>query len=302
VQATFDNTPNIYTVTITDGCTIPGAETQFTVNVNPLPTASFSSTPRKGCAPWNVSFQAISDNPGTDNYSWDFGDAGEPNGNNPTQSIYYPTPGSYTVGLVVTNQFGCKSDTIYPNYVEVWPVPIANFDAFPQLVTLLDPTVSFTNTSIGAVNYFWDFGDYSSKSNNTTIAHPSHTYEYIGKYPVNMVAINEFGCKDTLMKWIEVWNDVAVYVPNTFTPDGNGLNDEFKPKGYGIKEEPYKMEIFDRWGELLYTSENFHKGWNGTVKGTTTIAEEGVYIYKLNVTDLDGNKKYYVGHVNLLKK
>lgn len=302
VQATFDNTPNIYTVTITDGCTIPGAETQFTVNVNPLPSASFSSTPRKGCAPWNVSFQAISDNPGTDNYSWDFGDAGEPNGNNPTQSIYYPTPGSYTVGLVVTNQFGCKSDTIYPNYIEVWPVPIANFDAFPQLVTLLDPTVSFTNTSIGAVNYFWDFGDYSSKANNSTFAHPSHTYEYIGKYPVNMVAINEFGCKDTLMKWIEVWNDVAVYIPNTFTPDGNGINDEFKPKGYGIKEEPYKMEIFDRWGELLYTSENFHKGWNGTVKGTAVIAEEGVYIYKLNVTDLDGNKKYYVGHVNLLKK
>lgn len=296
--------PNIYTVTISDGCTIPGAEANFTVNVNPLPVASFSSTPRKGCMPWTVEFQALSDNPNSDSYVWNFGQGGESNGTQPHQVITYTPDGTYDVSLQVTNQFGCKKDTSYAAYVEVWPLPTANFDAIPQSVTLLDPTVTFTNLSVNAVAYYWEFSDFAfPTTNSTTVVHPKHTYSYLGVYPTWLVAFNQYGCKDTMKKDIEVLNDVGIYIPNAFTPDGNGLNESFFPQGYGIKEEDkYKLEIFDRWGELIYSSDNLHKGWNGRVKGTDTVAEEGVYIYKILITDLQGYKKYFVGHVTVIRQ
>jgi len=297
------NTPNMYTVTITDGCTIPGGTAEFTVNVNPLPVGSFSSSPRKGCMPWTVEFQALSDSSKSDTYVWNFGDAGEANGNDPHQTITYGTDGNYNVYLQITNQYGCKRDTSYLNYIEVWPLPIANFDAIPQTVTLLDPTVTFTNLSIGAVSYYWEFSDFTSKTNSTTVINPVHTYEYLGVYPAWLVATNIYGCKDTLKKNIEVLNDVGIYIPNAFTPDDNNLNESFYPQGYGIKaEDKYKLEIFDRWGELIFTSSELHKGWNGRVKGTEVIAEEGVYIYKILITDLQGYKKYFVGHVTVIRQ
>ncbi|MGZ3901052.1 MAG: T9SS type B sorting domain-containing protein, partial [Bacteroidia bacterium] len=96
--------------------------------------------------------------------------------------------------------------------------------------------------------------------------------------------------------------DFSIYIPNAFTPDENGRNDIFQPKGVGINEDKYKMEIFDRWGEQIYSSNAFSKGWDGTVKGSTQVAQDGVYIYKISLVTIKGDKKYYVGHVTLLKQ
>ncbi len=74
------------------------------------------------------------------------------------------------------------------------------------------------------------------------------------------------------------------------------------PYGYGLNEDTYKMEIFDRWGELIFSSTTFRKGWDGKVKGSDVIAQDGVYIYKIMVMDLLNNKKNYVGHVTLIKQ
>jgi gliding motility-associated-like protein len=104
------------------------------------------------------------------------------------------------------------------------------------------------------------------------------------------------------MATIDITPDMGVYIPNAFTPDGNGRNDVFMPYGYGIKEDMYKMEIFDRWGELIFNSTEFRKGWDGKVKGSDVIAQDGVYIYKITITDLENNKKNYVGHVTLIKQ
>ena len=95
---------------------------------------------------------------------------------------------------------------------------------------------------------------------------------------------------------------MGVYIPNAFTPDENGVNDVFQPKGFGINEDKYKMEIYDRWGEIIFSSNNFKKGWDGKIKGSTLVAKDDVYIYKIFITDLQGNKKNYVGHVTLIKQ
>jgi gliding motility-associated-like protein len=303
VTGNYPSTPNLYTVNIADGCTFPGATAVFTVNVNPLPSGYFTADVLKGCAPLHVNFNAISTST-SDTYVWGLGGGiggGNTAGGNPI-NWYYPNSGWYTITLSIYNQFGCKKDTVAANYIEVYPVPIAEFNANPWSTTILDPNIQFTNLSIGAVSYFWDFGDYSSPNNNTTAVDPSHSYELAGVYQVWLVAFNDKGCTDTIMHTIEILSDYSLYIPNTFTPDGNGLNDIFQPKGVGIDEDNYKMYIFDRWGELVFTSDQFRKGWDGTIKGNPKIAEQGVYTYKILVKDLDGNVHQYIGHVNCLPR
>lgn len=301
VTANYPTTPNIYTVTINDGCTIPGAIAEFTVNVNPLPAGTFTSDVIKGCAPLTVNYNALSSS-SSDIYTWSFGGGnggGGTTGGNPV-TWFYPEAGFYHVSLAIVNQYGCKWDTMVQNYIEVYPKPIADFFPTPQSTSMLNPGILFTNTSTGATSYFWDFGDYNSPNNNTTIMHPEHIYELAGQYKVYLVAINNKGCMDTAMHYVEITPDYALYIPNAFTPDGNGKNDIFQPKGVGIDEHNYKMYIFDRWGEIIFTSDEFSKGWDGKVKGSSKTAEQGVYVYKIIVKDLEGTVHPYVGHVTCL--
>ena len=116
------------------------------------------------------------------------------------------------------------------------------------------------------------------------------------------MATSSKGCIDVATITVEITPDFALYIPNCFTPDANGKNDIFQPMGVGIDENNYRMDVFDRWGENIFTSNNFRKGWDGTVKGGSKMAAQGVYIYKLSVFDLQGNKHPFVGHVTVLRE
>ncbi|MFN8229583.1 MAG: gliding motility-associated C-terminal domain-containing protein [Bacteroidia bacterium] len=303
VTANFLNSPNIYSVTISDGCSIstPSATAVFTVVVNPIPTLSVTSTLNKACAPLTVQYTGLSDQSNV-SYFWSLSNGSEisnPNGNPMMQTF---SPGSYSYNVIVTNQqTGCFNTLNDQFAAEVWPNPIAEFYANPTSAPLLEPTITFTNQSIGASSYFWDFGDYSSNNNTSNAIHPSHLYNLVGTFNVYLVAINSKGCRDTAMHTVEITPDMAVYIPNTFTPDQNGRNDKFLVFGVGIDEEKFKMEIFDRWGELIHSTSNFREGWDGKAKGGDNQAQDGVYVYKILITDLAGKKKTYVGHVTLLK-
>lgn len=293
------STTYTYEVTVSDGCTIPSGTTIFTLNVNPLPVIDFTVTP-SGCAPLSATLTGISNNPATDIFTWS--DAA--GGNDNPKYVTLKDSGKYTVTLLVTNQFGCKQDTTKVDVIEVYPQPIASFYADPQTTSILDPNIDFINTSQGAVTYFWNFGDPSAtgSSNTSVLTNPSHYYSVVGSYGVNLVATSIKGCSDTAKVIVDITPDFALYIPNTFTPDGNGLNDIFQPLGVGIDEENYRLDIYDRWGENIFTSNSFRKGWDGTVKGGSKIAEQGVYTYKMMVKDTQGNKHPYVGHVTVLKK
>jgi gliding motility-associated-like protein len=304
VTANYATTPNTYTLTISDGCSIPNASAVYTVNVNPSPQFSFTPSSAKGCAPLNVIFQATSTSTAysgiSDVYTWNF-EGVKGGGGNP-QLVTYPTAGTYSFSIHATNIYGCFKDTSVGKVIEVYPVPFADFMPSPQTVSILEPAIYFTNLSQGGSTYVWDFGDYASLQNSSSAMNPSHVYNTAGNYDVYMVVINSYGCMDTAIRRVIVEPDFAIYIPNAFTPDQNSRNDVFQPKGVGINEDKYKMEIFDRWGELIFTSNQFRTGWDGTVKGSSQIAKDDVYIYKIFVTDLKGNKKYYVGHVTLLKQ
>jgi gliding motility-associated-like protein len=294
------STTTIYSLTIEDGCTIPSAYPTFTVITTPLPSINFTATTLSGCAPLSLTLTGTSNN-ASDQFLW--GDVGTFT-NNP-QPVTINNSGLYSVSLFVTNPTtGCTRDTTRIDYIEVFAQPVASFIPNPQSASILDPVINFNNTSQGAVSYFWEFGDAAATggTNNSVLTNPSHYYSYVNSYNVFLQATSAQGCKDVAMVVVEITPDFALYIPNTFTPDGNGLNDIFQPLGIGIDEDNYRMDIFDRWGENIFSSNSFRKGWDGSVKGNGKMAEQGVYTYKLIVRDLQGNKHPYVGHVTVIRK
>lgn len=302
VTANYATTPNTYSVIIDDGCTIPKAMALFTVNVNDLPKINFNG-PFMGCAPLSLTLTGTSDG-ANDIFSWSNNKFGEIGTGNP-YPLTLADSGKYSVTLSVKNpSTGCINRLTKPNWIEVYPKPMASFYPDPRTTSILDPNFNFVNTSQGATGYYWDFGDPAALNgtNNSIVTNPSHGYIYTGTYLVHLVATSIKGCKDTAKTMVEVTPDFALYIPNTFTPDGNGLNDVFQPLGVGIDEDNYRMDIFDRWGENIFTSNNFRKGWDGTVKGGSKLAEQGVYTYKIMARDILGNKHPMIGHVTVIRK
>ncbi|HLF46509.1 MAG TPA: gliding motility-associated C-terminal domain-containing protein, partial [Chitinophagaceae bacterium] len=93
----------------------------------------------------------------------------------------------------------------------------------------------------------------------------------------------------------------AIYIPNCFTPNGDGVNDVFMPDGYGIDEQQFEMWIFDRWGNMIYYTEDLHKGWNGKANNGKEIAQIDTYVYKVRCKDVMGNRHTFIGKVSLVK-
>lgn len=297
VTGIYPTQPNTYTVIISDGCSIPNGTAVSTVSVYPLPKGYFTSDFIEGCPPLNVFFSAVS-NGQSDSYQWDFGN-GNTGFGSPVASEYTAV-GTYSVKLTITTQYGCHIDTIANPYITVHPKPVADFEPDRYETSIFDPVFTFTNLSVGATNYLWDFGAPNQPNNQTTIMNPVHYYSQPGEYDVTLLSINEYGCEDRTTKRLIVTPDFVLYIPDAFTPDGNMTNDIFQPKGVGLLETPYKMYIYDRWGEVIFTSENFFVGWDGRVKNTGKMAEQGVYTYKIIVSDLLHREHQFVGHVTLI--
>jgi gliding motility-associated-like protein len=271
----------------------------FTITVNPLPVITFTASQLYGCAPLVTTLSGTSDG-ANDVFHWSDATGGT---NNPT-IITLSDSGKYTISVLVTNTLtGCSTLLTKTDYITVYPLPDASFYPTPQSASILEPTIYFTNTSQGAISYEWNFGDPASGSslNNSIQVDPSHYYDHTGEYYVHLFATTDKGCRDEALVKVEITPDFALYIPNTFTPDGNSLNDIFQPAGVGIDENNYKLEIFDRWGESIFSSDSFRKGWDGSVKGGKQ-APQGVYIYKIMVYDLQGGKHPYVGHVTVIRK
>lgn len=296
-----------YSVLIKDGCTIPDAVADFVINVRPLPSPSLTIYPKIGCNPAKITFSAVESNTSSiNNYVWhieynsgttdtthsvyDADATGNP------ASVVLNTNGSYAVSILVSNQYGCYINIPFVDSIKVYPKPIAAFVYSPMNTDVTNPEIYFTNQSQNANYYYWNFGDYASADNISTDTNVVHYYQYEGNYMVNLIASNIYGCKDTADAVIQIKPQFAVYIPNVFTPDGNGLNDIFTPVGIGIMEDEYQMLIYDRWGNLIFTSNNLKVGWDGSVKGDPH-PKDGVFIYKITLLDIFGNKHEYVGHV-----
>jgi gliding motility-associated-like protein len=270
------------------------------IQVNNIPDVSVSSNTNTGCAPLDVVFNTPST--GLGRGEWTLGDGSEPVGK--LGAIHtYTAPGTYTVVFNYWDELGCSTQTVLSTPIKVHGPPTAAFTYGPyQEITISDPEVQFTNqsTELGKNTYDWQIADmYRLSDVNPVVKFPK-----IGKYEITLTATTIYGCKDKVSQTIEVINDFGVYIPNTFTPNEDGLNDTFGPifTPYGLDEKTFDMEIFDRWGHSLYHTKDVHKGWDGTInnKGGDRMKEE-VYVYKIKYKDLDGNIYNKLGHVTLIK-
>jgi gliding motility-associated-like protein len=244
------------------------------------------------CAEKEIIFSGVTGSPGA-TYFWNFGDNTYSTERNPQH--FYNIPGNYTVTLIVTDSsFYCDiTDTATANIYIAPNNVIADFSTDKNEYELYE-TVKFTNKSQNATSYRWDFGDgdYSTKTN------PTHIYIREGEFTVCLNAYNDLGCEDSICKPLKIIFKGLVDVANAFSPNGDGQNDIIYVKGYGIEELEFR--IYNRWGELVFESNNINVGWDGTYKG---IAQEmEVYVYTLKAKFKDGNESgLRKGNITLLR-
>jgi gliding motility-associated-like protein len=292
-----------YNVAVDDGCSTVETVT-VTVGANPTPNATLLGINTQGCSDLMVTFSP--GNPGITgcSYAWSFGD-GLSSTDSATTHLY-STIGSlqidsFDVQLIVTSPQGCKDTVMMPNYVAVYPQPVAEFSFLPETTTEFDPTIHFFNQSLLGSTYNWNFGEPASAMNVSVDANPSHSYINAGVYDVALTVTSALGCVDSVHHPVTISPEYAIYVPNAFSPNGDLKNEIFTPQGIGIDEERYHMYIYDRWGEVIYETNNFDKGWNGTVRDGAAIVQQDVYIYKIVVYDVKNNKHTLTGHVTVVR-
>jgi len=280
-----------YTVTGTDLNNCKNMAT-LTVTVNPLPLVTVSPQITSGCAPVCVNFSNTATGNGTCN--WNFG-----NGTNSTlcaPNNCFTAQGNYSVSLTLTDNNGCiKSSSAS---VTVYPVPHADFYATPQPTTILDNFIHFYDLTTGAFITSWTWT--LANDTGSAIQNPSYLYGDTGSYAVQLVVISNHGCKDSIIKIVRIDDDYSLYVPNSFSPNSDGTNDIFYAKGEGVRD--FKMYIFDRWGNQIFFSDNLYKGWDGRYQAKgDQIVQEDVYVWKIEVNNVKGEKRQLSGHVSLLK-
>ena len=270
--------------------------------VNPNPVVSFTANDTVGCEPLCVSFQDLSIIATGINIGliWNLGDGSVINNSQTfdhcytNDSVYLSN--TFNVTITITSDSGCVSTLSKNNYITVYPNPVSNFSAQPEATTITDPVISIKDLSIGANFWNWNFGDLTS----SILYNPSpHAYSDTGSYKIRLITSTIYGCVDSAFQTIVIDPDFMFYIPNTFTPDNDGMNDNFSGKGLFIKN--YEMTIFDRWGNQLYRTFDIYKPWDGKTNKGNEIAPTDVYIYSIKVTDFKMKKHKYNGIINLVR-
>jgi gliding motility-associated-like protein len=294
------NTPGSYLVTleITDslGCSDTA---QQNVTVFYLPQVQFTAGPTFGCAELCVNFtdQTTVQNSAAEEWYWQFGDGSVDSTQNPVYC--YPNQGIYSVTLTVTSADGCVFTDSIPSYINVIPGPQAAFTLGPQPATIAAPTINFTDQSTsGPVEWTWDFGDGYGSS---LLQNPSYVYADTGTFTVMLIVSGPGGaCPDTAYSDLTIRPQLLIWIPNAFTPNSNGNNDVFGP----VFSDPsyvvsYQMLVFDRWGNMVFTTDDPYRSWDGKMNGTMLPID--TYVYRITVSGLDGETSKFIGSVNIIR-
>lgn len=285
-----------YTVTAIspEGCE---ATDNVNVIVHALPVPTFEANITEGCYPLTAVFTNTTDGSHAECF-WDFGDGNTSTDCGPV-SHTYTEPGNYTVTLSVTNGNGCEATDSEVDYITVIERPIASFTASPTETTLNNTEVEFTNNSTNANSYDWDFGD----GNGSNMENPSNYFpnDEIGTYEVTLYASNDH-CTDSSKVTINIiYPDPEYEIPNVFTPNNDGENDFFKLTHH-LNVSSVEVVILNRWGNKVYeSSEDADFRWNGKVNNSGAECSEGVYFFKMILTDFSDREYEEHGFVHLVR-
>jgi len=289
-----------YTVDVVDanGCT---TSAPVLVTVNPIPVSALSADVTSGCVPLCVNFSDVSTVAAPaliTAWSWNFGDSTSSTQQNPNHC--YNTPGIYTVTLTVTTGDGCAQTIVMNNYIDVFAIPVAAFTAGPQPTTILNPVIQFTDGSTNAAQWAWTFGDGLPPSVSSD-TNPTFTYDAPSCYEIVLTVTSPDGCVDVDSQQVCIDPDVIIYVPNAFTPNEDGINDIFIPVTVGIDPDNYDFWVFDRWGNMIFYTDEITEGWNGIVLGGSELCQIDTYVWKIKCKDVLDKRHDLIGRVSLIR-
>ena len=268
------NTPGIFDVTLQvidgDGCE---DEISQLIDYRPVPALIIISPSNFiGCTPADIFFNNLS-MPIDETYNiiWDFGDGGSSNEISP--SHVYEIPGIYNISIDITSPIGCQTDTFFQNLITIQPSPVADFDFTPDDPTNVAPTVIFTDRSQDAVRWFWDFGTTATSIDQD----PIYVYPDTGRFQVTQIVTHPLGCQDSLSQWVDIRPEIRYFLPNAFTPNDDSINDLYHGVGVLLGAESFHMAIWNRWGELIFETNDPKEGWNGSYRNQGKDLPNGVY-------------------------
>lgn len=256
----------------------------------------FSSNVAEGCPGTSIDFSVV-DMPENGIYLWNFGDGSFSNKPNPDHE--FDKPGKYEVSLSITSlDDGSISSEPAKDLIVIHDSPYANFSWEKLAVSNEIPVIHFENTSQSGVHWKWDLGD----GTGSIESHPEHIYKKKGSYQVTLTATNPLGCKDMVTKLVEVANDYKLLAPHTFSPNGDGRNDEFIPEALKILDIKFKMSIFEpETGRLIYETSDIDAPWNGRTNNKGAACEKGEYVWVIEVYDGFNAQESYNDKVTLLR-
>ncbi len=290
------NHPVTLLVTDRNGCTDDTVQVIQWFPVPPLIIIKPSSF--LGCSPANIFFDNLS-SPIDDSYqiNWDFGDGGTESGViSPTH--LYTEPGLYDVKVSITSPIGCFTADSFFNLIRVEPSPVADFAYAPtEDLNSFNKTVQFTDLSSFAYRWNWQFDQFATSNQQN----PTYAFPDTGVVFVRLIVTHPEGCKDSLTKILDIRPEVRWYMPNAFTPNGDGNNDTFFGKGFLEGMTGFRMSIWNRWGEQVFETSNPNDQWNGRAQNTGGVSPAGVYVYQVSFTGPRGEPYEFKGYATLVR-
>ncbi len=278
-------------VTSNHGCY---SQSDKNITIYNPPIASFRIEDEELCLGEEISIKDLSDGLGANiiEWKWNFGDGNIIPREHPKYSYSYK--GEFDISLFVMTDEGCKNDTVIYSSVRVHDFPKVEFQASKLFTTELEPEIKFYNMSEEYDFISWDFdnGKISYEEN------PIVNFHEVREYNVMLIASNNAGCENNLIKKITISPENTLYIPNTFTPNGDGINDEFIIMGNNISD--IYLSIFNKWGGLVFESRDINYGWNGLSKNND-ICHNGTYLYHVIVHDYKGMESVYTGEINVIR-
>jgi len=276
---TFNNTgPHVVTLSL--NFNLCSAESTDSLVLFNRPVLDFEPSQTTGCVPFTLSVDDLSTFSTPANITWNFGDGGL---FDTLTTHTYTQPGVYNLTGRLETVTGCKDTQIvvYPTPITVNPTPVAAVSVTPLITDIYEAQVDIVNLSPpGYSQLIILTGDGRVYENLETI---KHTYQDTGTYTVNLVVINDFNCSDTASAEVLIQPLSQIFVPNAFSPDGDGINEIFRPIVTGYEE--YELVVLNRWGERVFKTSDAYIGWNGNIENVGNQAPVGVYTYVVNVID-----------------
>jgi gliding motility-associated-like protein len=266
--------------------------------VNPLPVIQFYPEPMASCSPLDVLYALDSSSTGIDQVVWEI-EGFEPV-NADTLSASITQTGTYDLTVTALTTEGCMSSLNFEELLEVYPSPVAQFTSTPAELSTIDPIAQFNNQSVDAIINQWNFGGLgTSEETDPVFEFPS---EEPANFEVCLRVTNDLGCIDSTCRILHLDNQYILFVPNAFTPDNDGLNDIFLPVLKGFDETTYTLQIFDRWGEMIFTTNDVNTPWIGDVLNGTHYAKDDVYHWQILVKDREkAEYRRFRGLVTLIR-